>query len=152
MKRFIRYPSIDQFRTVIKTVKHQAAYQGLDENGDAVYQRDVVKPVITFHGTVKLHGTNAGVAYNKEDGIWAQSRKNIISVEQDNAGFAFFVESHKDAFQAIFDQVALREALDCTTQNIVIFGEWCGGNIQKGVSIAGLDKIVCDLWREDCSV
>jgi hypothetical protein len=98
------------------------------------------KPVLTFKGTVKLHGTNAGVSYNEVDGLWAQSRENIITPEKDNAGFAFFVESNKETFIDLMNQVKDETGLDLTTNTITIYGEWCGGNIQKGVGITNLVK------------
>jgi len=54
----------------------------------------------------------------------------------DNAGFAFFVESNKEAFKELFKTLDFKDA-----DFITIFGEWCGGNIQKGVAINGLPKM-----------
>lgn len=86
-------------------------------------------PTITFEGTVKLHGTNAGVRRDHLTGeLQAQSRENEIFVGKDNAGFAFFVETNKDAIKALF--VDFPKELDVT-----LFGEWCGGNIQKSVAL-----------------
>jgi len=116
MKSFVSFGSIGQFRNAIKHVR----YTG--EN-----------PIIQAHGTVKLHGTNASVCFSKQDGLWAQSRNNIITVENDNAGFARFVEDRKDVFETM-----LTTGGDDT---VTIFGEWCGGNIQKGVAINQLDKM-----------
>ena len=140
MKKMIKFPSIEQFRTVVSNVNRRYNFVGLDENGEAVYDQSMPKPVLTFKGTVKLHGTNAGVSYNEVDGIWAQSRENIITPEKDNAGFAFFVESNKEAFIDLMNQVKAETGLDLTTNTITIYGEWCGGNIQKGVGITNLVK------------
>jgi len=79
MKKHISFPSIEQFRHVVASVNRQANYVGADVNGDAIYDPNLPKPVLTFKGTVKLHGTNAGVCYNNEDGFWIQSRENIIT-------------------------------------------------------------------------
>ena len=140
-KRFISYPSIEQYRNVISSIKHMASYVGQDENGDPIYNKNYEKPVISFKGTVKLHGTNASVAYNEIDSLWAQSRNNIITIEKDNAGFAFFVEGHKEQFLDLINTVKERENIDTKTHNIVISGEWCGKGIQKGVSISELPKM-----------
>lgn len=142
MKRFISYPHIEQYRNVISNINRMASYKGQDDDGEPIYDHQAAKPVITFRGTIKLHGTNSGVIFNSHDGIWAQSRKNIITPEKDNAGFAFYVESHKEEFQKLFDVIKEREGIDTTTHNIAIFGEWAGKGIQKGVSISALDKMM----------
>ena len=136
----IKFPSIEQFRTIIATILRQFNFVGLDENGDAIYDQTKPKPTLKFKGTVKLHGTNAAVSYNKTGGLWAQSRENIITVEKDNAGFAFFVESNKEEFQKLITQVLIENNLDSETHTVTIYGEWCGGNIQKGVGITNLPK------------
>lgn len=140
MKKHIGFPQIEQFRNIVTSVNRQFNFVGLDENGDAIYDHTKIKPKLIFNGSVKLHGTNAGVCYNAVDGLWAQSRENIITPEQDNAGFAFFVESTKDVFMTFFDMIAKRSNIDVNTNTISIYGEWCGGNIQKGVGITNLPK------------
>jgi len=140
MKKMIKFPSIEQFRTVVSNVNRRYNFVGLDENGEAIYDPSLKKPTLTFHGTVKLHGTNAGVSYNEVEGLWAQSRENIITPEKDNAGFAFFVEANKETFIDLMNQVKSETGLDLTTNTVSIYGEWCGGNIQKGVGITNLEK------------
>lgn len=139
-KKHISFPSIEQFRNVIANINRQFNFTGLDEQGEPMYDPTLPKPVLTFTGTVKLHGTNAGVCYNAIDGLWAQSRENIITPEKDNAGFAFFVESTKDVFITLVDMVSKRSNVDLKTNTVSIYGEWCGGNIQKGVGITNLPK------------
>lgn len=124
MKKMITFTKIKQYRNVIKDVCWQDPANPVS-----------TFPTLKFKGTVKLHGTNAGVSYSTEDGLWAQSRKNIITVEKDNAGFAFFVNSKKDYFETLLKKYHKEDFI--TT----IFGEWCGGNIQKGVAINGLEKM-----------
>jgi len=136
MKKFISFPKIGQFRQVIKHVVDSSRYAGVDENGNAIFDPTKEVPTLTFEGTVKLHGTNAGVTINRDGDMWAQSRENIISTEKDNAGFAFFVEKNKETFKELFSNIDMKDA-----DFITIFGEWCGGNIQKGVAINGLDKM-----------
>ena len=79
MKKMIKFPSIEQFRAIVSNVNRHFNFIGLDENGDAIYDQTLPKPVIKFKGTVKLHGTNAGVSFNNIGGLWAQSRENIIT-------------------------------------------------------------------------
>lgn len=134
----IKFPSIEQFRNVVATINRNFNYVGLDENGEAIYDQSLPKPTITFKGTVKLHGTNAGISYNNEAGVWAQSRENIITSQKDNAGFAFFVESKDTVFRELFDIIATHNNIDCDTNTITIYGEWAGKGIQKGVGISNL--------------
>ena len=140
MKKHINFPSIEQFRNIVANVNRSFNFVGLDEQGEAIYDHNKMKPTLTFKGTVKLHGTNAGICFNSENGLWVQSGENIITPEQDNAGFAFFVESTKDVFNTLFDMIAKRSGIDTKTNTISIYGEWCGGNIQKGVGITNLPK------------
>lgn len=136
MKKFCPFPEIGQYRQIVKTITEHNRYIGKDQNGTSVYDFSKPLPVYKYTGTVKLHGTNAGVTINRDGEMYAQSRSNIISVGSDNAGFASFVESKKEVFQLFFNQLDFN-GFDCIT----IFGEWCGGNIQKGVAINGLSKM-----------
>jgi len=140
MKKMIKFPSIEQFRTVVSNVNRRYNFVGLDDNGEAIYDPTLPKPVITFKGTVKLHGTNASVSFNAPSGMWAQSRENIITPEKDNAGFAFFAHSHEVEFMRLFHDVAAKENIDMHKNTITIYGEWAGGNIQKGVGVCDLPK------------
>lgn len=140
MKKQISFPSIDQFRNVVSNVNRRYNFVGLDENGEAIYDKSLNKPTLTFKGTVKLHGTNAGICFNNLSGIWAQSRSNIITPVSDNAGFAFFVENTKESFLKIFNKIKDRSNIDLDNNTISIYGEWAGGNIQKGVGISNIDK------------
>lgn len=127
MQKFIKFPSIGQFRDAIKQVQSECAYH------------NVALPTVEFRGTVKLHGTNAAVVIAK-DGTWhCQSRERIITPESDNAGFAAWVYGCK----AYWDQLAqsLSHAIDGEDETMQIYGEWCGGNIQKGVGLSHLPKM-----------
>jgi hypothetical protein len=113
------FTHINQFRNVISDVNH--FYDGKE------------KPIITFEATIKLHGSNAGVCYDGTN-MWVQSRKNVITVEKDNAGFASFVESHKEWFEIILKDLYKEGYV------VSLYGEWCGKGIQKGVAINELSK------------
>jgi hypothetical protein len=139
MKQHVKFPEIEQFRNVIRNVTHQARFRGVDESGNSIYE-DCELPSLWFSGTVKLHGTNAGVSYNNSDGMWFQSRENIITPEQDNAGFARFASERKEVLLAMLAEIADTYRIDTNELTITIFGEWCGGNIQKGVGICNLEK------------
>jgi hypothetical protein len=140
MKKHISFPSIEQYRNIVANVNRQFNFVGLDENGNAIYDHNKIKPTLTFKGTVKLHGTNAGVCYNSAEGLWAQSRENIITPEQDNAGFAFFVESNKEQFCSLFDKVIDTTHVDTVMNTVSIYFEWAGSGIQKNVGISEIKK------------
>ncbi len=127
----IKYPSIEQFRNVIRTVKTQHDYVGRDEGDSPIYKHTSDYPKLTFKGTVKLHGTNAGIVKYK-DRIEFQSRERVLSLEQDNAGFMLRMLGKNLDF--LFSHILFEES-------IAVFGEWCGGSIQKGVALSKLPKM-----------
>jgi hypothetical protein len=140
--KHISYPEIGQFRNIVSSILRMVNFTGLDEKGEAIYDPSIPKPTLKFNGTVKLHGTNAGVSYNAHDGLWVQSRENIITPQQDNAGFAFFVESHKDVFLQMIMEIFVNNKMqkDDQIHTVTIFGEWAGKGIQKGMGITNLEK------------
>lgn len=140
MKKHSAFPKIGQYRQVVKEAKLRSSYIGSDENGDPMYDSSKVAPTIKFKGTVKLHGTNAGIGHTKEDGLWAQSRENIITPEQDNMGFARYVEDNKKSFQDLIDHVRYVNHKVKPNDGVFVFGEWAGSSIQKNVAIAQIDK------------
>lgn len=68
--------------------------------------------------TEKIDGTNAAIGITDE-GIYAQSRRRIITPEDDNAGFARWVQANKEQIIEL-----LGPGLH--------FGEWWGSGIQRG--------------------
>jgi hypothetical protein len=138
--KMIKFPSIEQFRTIVKNVKDFTAYEGKDAEGNTVYNYSKEQPKITFKGTVKLHGTNAGVTCDLATGeFYAQSRENIITPEKDNAGFATFVYANKEYFSTIFEAIAIDSEIS-EDNYLSVYGEWAGKGIQKGVGISEIDK------------
>jgi len=135
----IKWPSIDQFRNVVRNVTQKARYKGTDENGEAIFDPYAKLPTLRFEGTVKLHGTNAAVGMSYMGDIWCQSRSNIITPQDDNAGFAMFIEANKFVMKSLMMQAYLKSKDPFA--DVMVFGEWCGGNIQKGVAITGLPKM-----------
>lgn len=135
MKTHISFPSIEQFRTTVKKVSDRCTHASIR------------RPKIVFTGTVKCHGTNAAVSCSllNTSNAWSQSRSNVITPEDDNAGFAAFVERERATFNKLLEVAAqkyLSSAKSVSDQAILtIFGEWCGGNIQKGVALAELPKM-----------
>jgi len=140
MKKQIKYPSTENFINYVATIINRANFVGLDENGEAIYNPDNIKPIIKFKGTVKLHGTNIGICFNDNAGLWVQSRTDIITPNNDNAGSAFFVEKNKESFLRLFDKIKTENNLDLSKNTISIYGEFCGKGIQKGVAITQIEK------------
>ena len=123
MIRHISFPSIEQFRSVVASVNRHYNYIGQDENNKPIYDMTLPKPCLTFTGTIKLHGTNASISYNSDDGLWVQSRENIITPQSDNAGFAMHVEKHKTSFRELIAQVVATHNVDIKENTISIYGE-----------------------------
>lgn len=104
----IRWPEIEAFHQVRRELDHYPELLG-------------GRKVVRYRGKVKLHGTNAAVQV-KSNNVIPQSRENILGTGNDNAGFAAWVATVKDEFLKRCD-------------DYVIFGEWCGPGIMKGVAI-----------------
>lgn len=77
------------------------------------------RPVII---TEKIDGTNAAVGVTDDGVVYAQSRKRLITPENDNAGFARWVRLNADE---------LRDGLGPGLH----FGEWWGLGIQRGYEL-----------------
>jgi hypothetical protein len=141
---FKPYHKIRQFKDVIRDIQHTANYAYTDANGDPVYNT-YEKPTITFEGTVKLHGTNAGIAYTPEEGVVAQKRTSLLEADDfssKNAHFGFnqFVQlTNRDYFNHLFgiwwDKFGCFEG-----DQMHLFGEWAGKGVQKGVGISEREK------------
>ena len=123
----ISFPSIDQFRGVIKYVT------------DNCKHHSVKLPTLNFIGTVKLHGSNHGVCMSPDGEIYTQSREHITTFESDNAGSHVWTMANIERFKTVFAYIK-RFYLVEEGETIQIFGEWCGGNIQKGVGISHVPK------------
>lgn len=83
---------------------------------------------VVFRGKIKLHGTNAAIRLNADGSVALQSRSNDVSTEADNYGFA-------RAFAASGLSLGITNPEGVIT---VIYGEWAGGSIQRGVSLTQL--------------
>ncbi|MFW6219788.1 MAG: RNA ligase family protein [bacterium] len=138
---FTKFTKIKDYKSIIRDVIHSTRYIGLNESGEPIYDNEKELPTLTFTGTIKLHGTNASIVRSPSGDIHFQSRREIITPEKDNAGFAFFGKSHESIFNEYFDRIKIKYWKDLSDNHIAIFGEWCGGNIQKGVAISGLPKM-----------
>ena len=128
--KHIKFPSIDQFKNVIKKISDRANFHSCPV------------PTFDFTGTVKLHGTNAAVVQDRDTSeIYSQSRDRIVVLGNDNYGFAQFVDKNLESFKPMF--AALESELKSThlahlqdhIKQFAIYGEWCGqGNHRPGSS------------------
>jgi len=108
---FYDFPSIELFHNV---VRFSEAFP------------DTVSKPLTYRGKVKLHGTCSGIRIvNKE--VQAMSRTQFITPENDNAGFAKFVEETKQFWS--------QQNCDEDDNDITVFGEWCGPGIMGRTAI-----------------
>lgn len=127
--KHISFPSIEQFRSVIKHVR------------DNCKHHNVPNPTLNFHGSVKLHGTNHGVLLSPEGEIYTQSRERLTTPESDNAGSSAWTHANLDKFREVFAKIKREFPVDPEEDTIQIFGEWCGGNIQASVGLNNLPKM-----------
>jgi hypothetical protein len=115
---FKPYPKIGQFRNAVKDMRDFCNH--LSE--------------LTFTGAVKLHGTNAAVGWSKEkQKVYCQSRTRVIAAGCDNYGFAAWVDTQLDLWKETLLDLGKGE-------DILLYGEWCGSGVQKGVGISELSK------------
>ncbi len=79
---------------------------------------------------MKLHGTFAGVKYNKTTKeLTALSKGSKLTIAKDNAQFAFFVESHRNYL------IDYMRVIPGDWEEIMLTGEFAGPRIQKGTGI-----------------
>ena len=140
MLNCIKYPSIDQLRTAIKHIKTHESFDGLDEDGKAKYKIVASFPTVEFYGTTKIHGTNASFRQDYHGGeILFQSRERVIDPISDNAGFASHFYHSRDEIKVILEYIR-RYSNQKPDAKVVLYGEWAGKGIQKGVAVNELEK------------
>lgn len=137
MKKHYSFPKIGQYPQMTKSITHTFRYEGIDENEQIIYNNKPL-PKLKWSGSIKTHGTNIGIAQNSDRDIWIQSRSQIKT----NGHFqsVLFINTNIEIFKTIFENIRKEFAKDFRKEyddlTIVIFGEWAGGNIQKGVGIS----------------
>lgn len=94
-----------------------------------------------FANGILVHNSNASVRFTQDGEIIPQSRNRVLSVGDDNFGFAAFVEKNKELFHQLRSSV-----VDAT-----LYGEWCGGNVQPKVALEQLERhfVVFSLFIND---
>jgi hypothetical protein len=112
------------------------------ENPDCPPDRRITSPV-RYQGTIKLHGSNCGVRITTDENgstiLVAQSRSRVITPEDDHHGFASFVNGYDQTNSILMIENRIRKSyLLENEEDVVLYGEWIGPGIQKGVAISGL--------------
>jgi hypothetical protein len=120
---FKKWQKIGQFHNVRKSIHAIADYK-------RTLGEEVLFPIVTYRGKVKLDGTNAAIRV-VNNRVAAQSRSRMITAEDDNYGFAAFVNTVEDWVQN----------LSHDSDDLTIYGEWCGRGIQKRCSVSRCDRM-----------
>lgn len=123
-KTFHKFPSIGKFSDLIKSVQHTCKYHELEV------------PTLRLDGTVKLHGTNAAVCTDGME-MWLQTRERILPDDEAHMGFREFSVRNDKTLRLIMAKFMAATGCD----DIQVYGEWCGGGIQKGVGLTQLPKM-----------
>lgn len=126
--KFLPWPDITNFHNLRRTIKQYP--ESLNGFGK-----------VRYFAKIKLDGTNAAVIVTPNGEVYAQSRGKIITPNDDNMGFARWVESQKDAWSK----------LSIAGKDLIIFGEWSGQGIQKNVAVSKISKkifaVFCVVFR-----
>ena len=134
---FYKFPSIEQFRHQFKALKDFIYFNGLVDD-EATFDYTRTLPTVAVNCTEKIHGTYAGVVY-ADNQLYAQSRNKVVTIGDDNAGFALFVEQHNTLLINIC--TVLKQIYNLSDSDVIVLsGEWAGGSIQKNSALSGTDK------------
>ena len=128
-KEFNKYSSIGQYRNALKCM----AYHNIEQ--------------MLCIGSVKLHGTNAAIRFTcgADDSVNVsfQSRNRDITIEDDNAGFANYMQTFVDdeSIANILPESVFGDLIVWGyTDDVIVYGEFAGEGIMKGVGINNLPK------------
>lgn len=136
----IQFPSIQHFNDFKSQVNR---ILGVVENVNQFPE------TLTLLGTTKLHGTHLDIVFIKNDtssntveyNIYFQSRNRILSVEKDNILSCTTLSSKEvSVYKQLFER-ALEISKVSAPEIVIITGEWCGENVQKGVALTQLEKL-----------
>lgn len=137
--KFVKWPSIDQLRHAVREGREAVQWAGRDADGIPVFDRTKELPKIALTGTVKIHGTNAGINLHKDGGLYFQSRSKLLVNGDDNARIVNILGDRanevRDFIGRLLDAAGVRQG---TLETAVLFGEWFGSNIQSAVGVNGL--------------
>ena len=143
---FVSFPHIYDPRNAFTRVSMRAAYAGRDEAGQPIYDGTRRKPLITFVGQVKIHGTNAAIRFEEDGSIVCQQRGGDVPDDETHFGFKTFVQSLPKHVTDLmlaqarqsFSRIETRKRReDPTVEHPVpfpftVFGEWFGAGVIRG--------------------
>jgi tRNA-binding EMAP/Myf-like protein len=92
-------------------------------------------PCVTYRAKVKVDGTNAAIHALPQSGFAAQSRTRILTLDDDNSGFAAWAHAPAQAGR-------WSAGLYARLGRAVVYGEWCGRGIQKRTAISEIERKV----------
>lgn len=141
MKEFIDFGKIVQFRNVVSDIIHDYIKNNERDTRDTQDSRDSRDnlPIIDVIGTEKIHGTNSAICFNRET-HWVQSRNNILEQLKDNAECCKYANKNIESWKNVRDKLMMEYNLS-HEDTIIIYYEWCGGNIQKKSCVSEVDKL-----------
>lgn len=125
--QFFEWPSIEQFHNV---VKHVDQIKDLKDKGSKEDYGPIVQAFdkeIIYKGKVKLHGQNGAINIT-QDGIEIQSRSQFLDIKGSPFGKIF--NPNISYFKECFSK--------SKAKSMIIFGEFCGPKVQKGVALSKL--------------
>ena len=137
-----KFPSIYQFRHVVESVTAKATYVGNAEDGTPLFDNTRPKPVLTFNGTVKLHGSNGAIAIHFDTNtIVAQSRERELTLADDNHGFCAWTQGPSgQAISKAFAEAAKSMWTGNPMASLHVYGEWCGPSVNSKTGIGKLPE------------
>lgn len=139
MNKHYSYPSIPQFRTLVSDITHSTRYIGQNkETGKPMYDENKALPTITIEGTVKLHGANCSVVLTRKGIFYPQSKETLLDEKVNCDKFYQFAMEREEFFRTLLASYLVDTAND--VEAVVLYGEWCGPKIQKGVAISQIEE------------
>lgn len=97
-------------------------------------------PKLYFNGYVKLHGTNSSIIKNYDNNEFSiQSKRQRITVEKDNNGFAKFISNDLKYYESLLDFISKKININLKNKSIALYGEFAGKNITKKVGISKIE-------------
>jgi len=136
--KHISYPKIESFKNFYKGFKQRRTFVGLEPDGKTPIFEAAILPKIQLRGSVKLHGTNAAVAFQGAE-YWTQKRTQASRAGTIDGHFGFhaFVNQNVDDIRLLVHHVRNVYQVD-ENDIITVYGEWCGPGVQKKVAISQL--------------
>lgn len=135
---FKRYNKIPQIRELINELADRFQFIGKDENGEAIYDRNICLPTVTCRGTIKIDGTNIGISENHN--VRQIQSKNKFITDVDHYDILSFTRMHESNFNYIFNLIYNYYGYS-SNYTYYVFGEYFGKNISGNTTaISNIDR------------